>query len=662
MMPLVSKPGVNLLATPLLNAEGWSASNLVRWKDGYLQKLGGCSRLTNDLFRGICRGLHAWADLNGNTYLGAGTTSELALFTTGTLGDITPIRHTSELGAVFSTVSGSDLVTVADAGFSPAPGDWVIFDNAVYAGGIFLQGAYPIASTGSGNYVITAGTKATSTVTNGGSVLSFTTAIGSGAVTLALGAYAFTNNQDLLVYFQTVAGGLTIPAGNYTVAVSGGIATITVSGSAGSVATVPENSGNAQVQYPIATAVETSGSGAFGEGPYGAGPFGVGSANFGAMPLRQWSVQNWGQNLLAVYTGSTLYQWAPPIALGNVAAAVSGAPTAMNGMTVSAQEQIAVGFGCTDPISGEQDPLLMRWSDVANNADWTATTTNQAGSFRIPTGSKVVGMVQGPLFGLVWTDIDFWIMQYIGFPLVFSFNRIGWGCGLIGMRAAGKLGEAIYWMGQDEFFVYTGAGAQQIPCPVWDFVFANLDRNYADAVFAASNSYFGEIAWYFPTLGSNGVCQAYVKLQVATGLWDYGYLSRSAWADQSAGFAPVGSDYTGLLQQHETSPDLDGDPMDAWAETGWIEMQSGTVFTFLERIIPDFILSSGGRVLVTLNFADYPNESAWTYGPYEVTSSTRYLIIRGRGRYVQLKVESNDLGTFWRLGKPTALISEAGRR
>ena len=37
---------------------------------------------------------------------------------------------------------------------------------------------------------------------------------------------------------------------------------------------------------------------------------------------------------------------------------------------------------------------------------------------------------------LLFTDIDLWSVQYIGFPLVFSFQNIGQLCGLIAQKAA----------------------------------------------------------------------------------------------------------------------------------------------------------------------------------------------------------------------------------
>src|SRR5208337_2354545 len=102
------------------------------------------------------------------------------------------------------------------------------------------------------------------------------------------------------------------------------------------------------------------------------------------------------------------------------------------------------------------------------------------------------------------------------------------------------------------------------------FIFNNIDNNYPGAVFSAVDAPFTEIFWFFPTVGSNGVANAYVKFNYRDNLWDYGpiaSLSRSAWAGESQGGYPIAADYTGLLQAQDVTNDLDGVAMDSYAQT-----------------------------------------------------------------------------------------------
>ena len=66
------------------------------------------------------------------------------------------------------------------------------------------------------------------------------------------------------------------------------------------------------------------------------------------------------------------------------------------------QRQI-VAWGSS--FTGIQDPLLIRWCDVNDYTTWVATITNQAGSYRVPKGSKIVGCIQGPQQGCICTDL-----------------------------------------------------------------------------------------------------------------------------------------------------------------------------------------------------------------------------------------------------------------
>src|SRR5579875_1512865 len=112
------------MATPLLAGPRWQACNLIRFKEGFLQKLGGCQRLTSNTFTGTCRGLHPFADLASNIYLGVGTEQRLQLYNNDALYDITPYRTITNT-ATFQTTVGSATVVMNDPdspGTLPATG------------------------------------------------------------------------------------------------------------------------------------------------------------------------------------------------------------------------------------------------------------------------------------------------------------------------------------------------------------------------------------------------------------------------------------------------------------------------------------------------------------------------------------------------------------
>lgn len=381
--------------------------------------------------------------------------------------------------------------------------------------------------------------------------------------------------------------------------------------------------------------------------------------------LADWTLDNWGEYMVASPIKGEVFFWNPKSESGH-AVVMPNAPLVNEGFFVAMPERQVIAYGST--FTGFQDPLLIRWCDVGNFTSWVGTVVNQAGSYRIPKGSKIVGGIQGPQQGLIWTDLGLWAMQYINLPLVYSFNEIAAGCGLIAQKAVGTLAGTVYWMSQSQFFRLSGAGVEPVNCPIWDVIFQDIDTDYSQNIRCAPNSRFGEITWYYPTrenIGTDleGVPTNYVKYNALLGQWDYGVLTRTAWIDQSVNGPPIGSGpvldpQTQLpvynIYQHETSPDADGSAINAWFQTGYFAIQDGDLKTFVDQVWPDMkwaLFSDYPNAVVTISFytADYPGETPRVY-PYVVSQNTTFVTPRFRSRLVSIRIESNDIGSFWRLG------------
>ena len=118
-MPITSlkfRPGINKETTSYSNKGGWNDCDLVRFRFGYPEKLGGWEKYSSVTFLGSSRSLHAWANLQGNSYLGIGTEIKFYIEESQGYNDITPLRRkvvngvtVFDLGglAVTSVVSGS---------------------------------------------------------------------------------------------------------------------------------------------------------------------------------------------------------------------------------------------------------------------------------------------------------------------------------------------------------------------------------------------------------------------------------------------------------------------------------------------------------------------------------------------------------------------------
>lgn len=678
-------PGVDQNKTPALNEAAISNSQLIRFipdrtLGGLVQKLGGWTKFFPDTIGSIVRCLWAWEDTNSNSYLAvgaegiaAGGGQALEVINSGVETDITPQKVTSDVAVDFSTTSGSSTVTIIDANFTVDRYDVVDIQTQVSVGGLVLFGQYQVTPIGSTSYSIEARDKlgdpalATSTVSNGGAVPQYDTTSGSNTVDVTLADHGYVAGDTFTALVATSVGGITV-YGNYIVTdvASSSVFSIAVSSQASSTATADENAGDAHFVYLNGVGPLASGTG-YGVGGYGVGGYGSGSApdpDLGT-PINavDWTLDNWGEILIACPYGGPIYYWSPAGG-AEIALAIANAPSVNEGMFVAMPQRQIIAWGST--FTGIIDPLLIRWCDVNNYDSWIPLITNQAGSYRIPKGSRIVQCIQGPQQGLIWTDLGVWAMQYAGPPYVYQFNEIGNGCGLIGRKAAGSMNGVIYWMGQSQFFRLAGGGVEPIRCPVWDVIFQDLDTANLDKIRIAPNSRFGEITWYYPTNSNGGEVSHYVKYNVILNEWDYGELGRTAWINESVLGPPIGAAPNQYIYQHETSTDADGSPMVSSFQTGYFVMTEADVKMFIDQIWPDMKWGyySGvqdANIKLTFYVTDYPGETPLAYGPYTLTQSVKFITPRFRGRLVSIKIESEDIGTFWRLGNIRYRFQQDGK-
>lgn len=676
---ITPRPGINVEYSPTLNNQGWSGSNLMRWRLGLPEKLGGWSPLSPTPVVGTGSGMHTWADLNGNPYCMVGTEQRLQVYTQGVQYDITPQRATTNNAPAFSTTLDSTTVTITDNSNGTEVGDWIYLEVSVSVGGLVLQGFYQVINVVDDNdYQITAASAATAAVSSGGAVPEFTTTDTSATVEVTLANHGLSSTSIFFIEIATTVGGITLGVGAYPVTsiVDANDFNITAAAPATSNDAGFENAGNASIIYLISSgfAVNTLLFG-YGIGEYGAGLYGIGSIPAGSSELaylRQWTGDSWGASLVCNYVGGPIYEWTPPPVtvfpqneLTPPAQILGNAPSEVNTIFVHTMSEILVACGCNFG-GGAFDPLLVGWCDQDDLTDWTPTSANQAGSYRLKSGSRIVGALMAPSqTGLIWTDTSLWAMQYIGYPDVFGFTQVGTNCGLIAMRAVGVLNSSVYWMGRNNFYVASPGGIPvPLQCTVWDTIFKNLNTGQLEQIFCAVNSLFNEVTWYYPSASGTGTIDSYVKYNTLEQTWDYGSLVRTCWDEGLVFGYPMGTDATGLVQMHETSNDANGQPLLYSFTTGYVDVGDGEQVYHVDQIWPDFVETANANVQVTLNCIDYPGQPVpRQYGPYSCIAGTKQFISpNARGRQMSLTFSGSDLGSFVRLGGTRYRYGTAGKK
>jgi hypothetical protein len=507
----------------------------------------------------------------------------------------------------------------------------------------------------------------------------FITAAGSSLITVNFVAHGITQaGGSIFLAVSTTGNGVTI-GGHYVVISVTDANNFTIQANAAASATgrFPMNNGNAEIVYNIALGPASPGVG-YGLGLYGAGAYGFGTGSTSPqtgtpITATDWTLDNWGELLMACPEDGGIYVFDPTGGFLN-AAIISEAPPKNTGMFVSTTAQILIAFGSSlrdaNGLGYTQEPLLVQWSDQSDYTNWTPTPTTQAGNYVIPLGSKIVAGMAVSTQNLLWTDLDVWAMNYQGQPFIYGFTKIGAGAGAVSSHSVQQLRGAVYWMGPSNFFIYNGSGVSVIPCPVWDAVFQNLNTAFLSNIRAMPNTPYNEVGWFYPSSAStSGECDSYVKVNISEpgAPWDYGPMSRTAWIDQTVLGPPIAASASGLIYQHETSPNADGGPLTSSFTTGFFYLAEGEEFAYVDQILPDFKWGTfagtpSATIQLTFNITNYPGETPVSYGPYSVTQATQYLAVRFRGRLMSITVASSDLDSFWRIGSIKYRFAPAGRR
>jgi len=431
-----------------------------------------------------------------------------------------------------------------------------------------------------------------------------------------------------------------------------------------------------QINIGLSTAIFGNG---WGAGLWSRGTWGSGTdINTLTTNLRTWSQDNFGEDLIFnPHNGGVYYfdrsasypSFDRAVAISDLAGS-SGAPTIAKQVLVSDRDRHVIAFGC-DPVDdiGTQDPMLIRFSDQENVADWTPTATNTAGDLRLGSGSEIVSAYETRQQILVFTDTALYAMQYLGPPFTFGINLISENTSVQGVNSGVAVDDMVFWMGRTEFYMYNGS-VQRIPCSVRSYVFDDFNFNQGEKVFAGLNSAHSEVWWFYPSASSNNI-DRYVVYNYAEQSWFYGTLARSAWVDRGAFENPLAAGLDGYLYEHEVGFD-DGSTapasaIDSFVQSSPIDLGDGEQFSLIRRVLPDIgfenSTAESPSADVTLSVANQTGGSYLRSATGTFFNNDRnQLDFRLRGRQLSLKVSCDNTATTWRLGSPRVDLRPDGRR
>jgi hypothetical protein len=640
-MPLTKyriKPGFNKQATESEAMGQWTDGDFVRFRYGQPEKIGGWTSLVSGSYAsmvGAARDQHVWSDLDGRKYSAIGTDKLLIIYYEGAFYDITPLQTDNfSTGANITTTNlQKDVTITTSGGHNLIPGDIITFANA---------GSFTAPDTD----------------------------------------YTATDFDDVLFEVKTVPSATTF----------------TIQMPTDETGTGATNDGTLDVHpyEPVGPLNQTYGYG-WGTSTWSRLTWGSASTSSNViLDPASWSLDNWGQILIATIHNGRSFTWDPTSGLTTRAVLNTNMPSKSVMSIVSDRDRHLIHLGTETTIGSpsKQDKMFIRFSDQEDYDVYAPTSVNTAGTFQLDDGTQIIGATKGKDYIMVFTDTATYRMDFVGPPFTFSIRKVASNAGLIGQHAAVYANGAMWWMGATGgFYVYDGT-VKSVPCLVEDFVFTNngagdlgLNYNSGEIIYAGINELYSEVNWFYPSTNSK-VIDRCVTYNFSEQVWYTSSLDRTTWEGSTVYAAPFATDFQAsltptyptvngvsngatILYQHETGvnqENADGTEtaISSYIQSGEFEIGAegeGQYFMSVSRFIPDF-KSLSGDAQVTIFVNRYPQSTATSspLGPFTVTSSTTKIDTRARGRLAAVKIATDGLNESWRYGTFSFDVKPDGRR
>ena len=704
--------GFNRETTQYAEEGNWFDGNRVRFRAGRPENIRGYQTKVSTAFDGSARDLIAWKDNSNKKRSIFGTPDKVYENNGDSITDITPITTIVTLTNCFGTSAGTTRVCCSDGSHGRQQNDWVLFTSAATFGSdvsltgniyqitsivdinvftISISGNAAATSTQAGsatfNYYIATGTSvATQGVGYGAALynaadpvsvgLSKITATGGNALVTVSCASAHGGVANDFVVFQntsidsvaaTIGGNL-----NLTKSAAGGpeFAIVSVNGtqvivSAGANASASGDvTSGRNMTALIYKQTDGGGSGRAWDIEASA------DATDLALDIAQWSMDNWGEDVLLNRRGSNIFYFQTALSTTPMrATTVTTSPISVNSVIVSPNDRhvVALGaneFSTTATVSGTFNPMLVRWSDQDNRTNWVPSVSSTAGEVVLTDGTRIVGAVRSKNAINVWTDNSLWLMEFAGPPFTFKFQQAGTNCGMIGPHAGIDYNGVTYWMGFDNFYANTGQ-VEVLDCTVRRFVFDRLNTTYYDKVYTGINSEFKEIIWLYVSSTATE-CDSYVVFSPEENYWVYGDTFFSTFKDREVfgNTITTGATTTGnFLFDNEPAGVFDGDgaTLTSFVESADFDVDDGNAIMYMSRIIPDFDLSTG-KIKLHLTTKQFPESTETVVKEFDITNTTQKVDFRSRGRQAKIRVSCDSNNASWRWGSVRlALQGDGGR-
>lgn len=647
-----------------LAAEGYAASTqLIEWVRQRAQTWPGWATISSSNSIGsAARGIGAFANLDALAFLGLGTLSRLWVYypeTNGSVYNITPDRDATALGLnPITTTAASSSVVIALPSY-PRGNPNITAGTRVRVGGIGAVGGVPVSGTSrnlSAPFTTTLSSDLISVRHSAhglaaGDGVSFpsTHTVGDIVISGFYDVVSVTNASNYRIQHTTASlsaatGGSTPLVKVYNSYTVSGTSGLTITIAAGTNATIGTTAGGSGGEIRIE--VNDNGS-------------------------RHWAITNYRDTMIACpRRGGPISQW-----FTNGAARarfLTNSPAEIAWALVT-PEGALMALGCNDASTGAYDPLRVRWSDLDDINNWTASSTSNAGSLRLGQGSTIVGALNTLGGTLCWTDTSLYFIRYTGNEdAQYVAELVGTGCGLVGALAAIEQDGIAFWISPaGQCFVYSGGRPRPLPNPNERYFRDNLNNNIKSQIVATFDVTRSAVMWLWPFTGATENnrymrCNLLENARDPNAGWGIGTLDRTVWLDRGVFTNPIAVSSSGLIYIHDSGRSDNGSPLTRSLERAPFDISDqetgdGGVKAVIRRMVFGRT-HSGATLTAQLIGRDWEIDSTPQTKTFTFATSTPYVDARMQARQVAFRWQTTGSNDFLREGNIRLDISKGTRR
>ena len=329
----------------------------------------------------------------------------------------------------------------------------------------------------------------------------------------------------------------------------------------------------------------------------------------------------------------------------------------------------------------------------------TTAVSTGAGNARVASQKIVQGVALRGGAGnspsaLLWSIDALLRMTFVGGEQVFQFDTISPASSILAANSVIEFDGVYYWIGSDRFLIFNGV-VRELPNDLnINWFFDNLNRAWANRVFAFKVPRYSEIWWCFP-FGDSQECNYAIIYNIRENTWydtklpgsgrsagefmsTFGkpllagvdLLTTTTKVNQTLPLPPIVTTTSGYrLWQHEVGVDeIDGTqvyPVESYFETApfsLITQPQGKLKSLRIALVePDFVQSGTMEMtivgqanaragIVTSNLRAFPETIT--------VSSDQVVMTKDERRILRFRFRSNVFGGDYQLGKIVAHVEE----